>query len=544
MTEPNILTQPVLALDGVVKVFGDFVALDKVSVPLAAGQVHALLGANGSGKSTLVKIMSGVLQPDGGQLDFLGTPLAGFGSPAGAAGRGVRVVHQEAPFIDSLSVAETVAFARGFGTPTVGRIPWRRLRRDVAALLEENDVAVSPSQLCATLTPADRAGLSLAIVMAGQSAPAGGPDAAGDQVRLLIVDEVTAAIPEAEASRHLARLRAVADRGVAVVMVTHRLAELEIADDVTVLRAGKVVYREDGGGRLPAAELVARMVGPGAQQAARRGAPGAAPASRPVQSLWKSTPAVSRGKVDQADAGAAPASRGPAIEASELTGEQLSGLSFSAVAGEVVGFAGLRLSGVEELPRILAGGSRRTGGSLSVAGHPIKRDAGPAAMVAAGIGAIPADRLHDGGVASLSVEENFILPTLGAYWHRPARRRAAVKGVIEAFDVRPPRPSALFGSLSGGNQQKVLLGKWLALRPAVLVLDDPTYGVDPAARETIFDAIVDAAALGISVLFFSTEPEQLVRVCSRVIVLRDGRPLTELTGTELTLENLIAWSYQ
>jgi ribose transport system ATP-binding protein len=515
--------------------FGDFVALDDVSLDLRPGQVHGLLGANGSGKSTLVKIMSGVLQPDAGTITMAGIELPGQGSPAGAAARGVRVVHQEAPLVDSLSVTEAVALFRGFGAPALGRVPWRRLRRDTQALLDRMDVPIRAGQLCASVGPADRAGLALAIVMGDQF---GGPAAeGGDQVRLLIVDEVTAAIPERETERHLARLRQVADSGVAVVMVTHRLPELTIADDLTVLRAGRVAYAERGAARLDPVRLVAEIIGPDDRAAADVADSGR---GQPVRHLWERAPAVrlTGRAVDRTPADAV------RLELSGVTGQHLRSFDLRAEAGSVVGFVGLRQSGIEELPQILTGGTRRTGGTVTVDGRPIPVTAGPSQMIVAGVGGVPADRFRDGGVASLTVDENIVLPALRSYWHRPARRRATVAGVIEAFDVRPRTAQTLFGALSGGNQQKVLLGKWLALRPRVLVLDDPTYGVDPGAREIIFDAIVDAAAQGVCVLFFSTEPEQLARVCDRVVTIRDGENAAELSGPDLTLENLVGWSYR
>jgi ribose transport system ATP-binding protein len=535
MPTPDSLPRPALSLVQVTKTFGDVTVLDHVSLDFLPGQVHALLGANGSGKSTTVKIMSGVYQPDGGEIALDGVAQPGFATPADATRRGVRVVHQEAPLIDTLSVAEAVALHRGFGAPAIGRVPWRRLRSRVQDLLDQWDLGIRATQMCSTLGPADRAGLALAIVMSDQL-PHDSADDTSTPVRLLIVDEVTASIPEGETGAHLQRLRTVADQGVAVVMVTHRLAELEIADDISVLRASRVAYHQGGGPRRPVRELVGEMVGTANQPdpLAEREA-----ANQPVGALWQVAPAV-RGhhavRTAQADE--------PVISVIDVSGTQLRGCGFTARPGEIVGFAGLRQSGIEELPRILSGGGRRTGGSITVGDVAIGPAATPAELIHAGVAGIPADRLRDGGVPNLSVDENIVLPALPSYWHRTTLRRSLVGAVIEAFDVRPARSSARFGSLSGGNQQKVLLGKWLAMRPRVLVLDDPTYGVDPGARETIFDAIVDAAANDICVLFFSTEPEQLVRVCDRVVILRNGQNAAELKGADLTIENLMTWSYQ
>jgi len=510
------------------------VALDEVSLDLIPGQIHALLGANGSGKSTLVKIMSGVYAPDAGALLFESTRLAGMGSPAGAAERGVRVVHQEAPLIDTLSVTEAVAIFRGYNARALGPIAWRRLRKQVQLLLDRMDVPISAAQQCNTVRPADRAGLALAIVVGDLSEP----EAELPPVKLLIVDEVTAAIHESETGRHLDRLRAVADTGVAVVMVTHRLGELRVADDVTVLRAGKVVYREAGGARRDMGHLVAEMIGPRTESTSPSYALDADSTMERLAMLWEAAP--QRGVPDAREQ--KPTSN--AIRVHELVGTQLQSCSFSGRPGEIIGFAGLRGSGVDELPRLLSGDDRWLGGHVVISGKTVREGGQPKSMIDAGLTAIPADRLRAGGVASLSVNENVMLPALGDYWHKSSLRDRVVSSVIKAFDVRPPKPENLFGTLSGGNQQKVLLGKWLLLRPSVLVLDDPTYGVDPGARETIFEAVQDAAQRGVCVLFFSTEPEQLVRICNRVLVLRDGEIITELSGQDLALESVIEWSYQ
>jgi ABC-type sugar transport system ATPase subunit len=233
-----------------------------------------------------------------------------------------------------------------------------------------------------------------------------------------------------------------------------------------------------------------------------------------------------------------------AVSVNGLAGGELRDFSFEARPGEIVGFAGLRGSGVEELPRMLSGDLRWRAGRVDVGGTAFTRPPHPRDLIHAGVTAIQADRLRAGGVPSMTVQENVVLPALSRYWHRAGLRDRVVDSVIKAFDVRPPTPEAMFGRLSGGNQQKVLLGKWLLLRPSVLVLGDPTYGVDPAAREAIFAAVQDAAERGVCVLFFSTEPEQLIRVCSRVLVLRNGGLAAELTGSDLTLENVVEWSEQ
>lgn len=524
--------QLVLALKDIKKSFGGVPALDGVSMDLVAGQIHGLLGANGSGKSTLVKIMTGVYHPDAGSLEFEGKSFPSFSTPAKASKLGIRVVHQEAPLIDTLTVMEAVATFRGYGVPILGSIPWRKLSKRVQDLLDVMDVPIKSAQLCGEIGPADRAGLALAITVGDIF----DFDQASESVKLLIVDEVTAAIHESETGKHLARLRKIADKGVSVLMITHRLRELDIADDVSILRGGKMAYHENGAERLNNNEIVTYMVSSHPEigksalkptedfQAMRDFSPiwgGEFPSKVPTQ-VTKSS----------------------AISVAGLDGEILEDLSFSAYPGEIVGFAGIRGSGVEELPRILSGDSKRNRGEIRIAGEVLTQRSTPSEIIGLGLVAIPADRLRAGGIGSFDVRENIILPKMKDYWHNSNKWRGAVTAVNDSFGVEPRMPKRLFRNFSGGNQQKILLGKWLLLKPKVFVLDDPTYGVDPAARETIFNSLQDAAARGVCVLFFSSEPEQLVRICDRVIVLSNGKIVKELAGDENTLEIVTEWSYQ
>ncbi|HEX3615878.1 MAG TPA: ATP-binding cassette domain-containing protein [Solirubrobacteraceae bacterium] len=526
--EGELAAEPLLTLDRVSRSFGDVHALADVSVEFLPGQIHAVVGANGSGKSTLVKLISGVHATSSGSMRWRGETCV-FASPSDARRRGVRVVHQEAPLIDNLSVLEVVATFQGYGVGGFRPIPWRRLRKRVGALLDELDLHVGLDELCAKLGPADRAGIAIAIATQdtsedGENAPA----------ELLILDEVTAAIPEADAATHLRRVESLAASGLAVLMVTHRLAELEIARELTMLRAGQVVYRQGDHVRLPNTELVRMLVVPDEAIAAAAQRPDVAEEG-PVTRLWGQAPPAREAR--GLDPGVA------AIEAQDLHAGALAGFSISCMPGEIVGLVGLAEGGIADLPGVLMGTTAIESGQLLLGGRAMPRRSSPSEMQRAGLLSVPSDRLREGGVATLSVTENLILPAARQYWHRRELRQRVVRGVIDAFDVRPPRGDVLFGTLSGGNQQKVLLGKWLLLRPRVLVLDDPTHGVDPVARETIFEAIRDAAAHDVCVLFFTTEPEQLIRVCTRVLVLQDGAVSTDLRDESLTQESLMELSY-
>lgn len=512
-------------------------ALKHVNLELRTAEVHALLGANGSGKSTLVKVLSGVYEPDEGLIDAFGQTFRSLAPPALALTRlGIRVVHQEAPVVDSLKVAEAVALFSGYGASALGRVRWRALRSRVRRLLDLVGVDVELDMLCGELAPADRAGLALAIALSDLVGE-GAVEGAG-QPRILILDEVTAPLPEAEATRHLERVRRIADNGLVVLMVTHRLSELRIADRFTVLRDGAVVQSGPAHEGLDHVEIVRQITGAPDHAVVNR--PNGAITHGDTQAksslfsrLWSYADRKEQLETDG----------GPAIEVEGLRRSNLAGLSFVARRGEIVGFAGLRGSGIEELPLVLGGGLPADG-VVKIAGHRLPIPPDPRAAIRAGVALVPADRLRNGGVATLSVAENIVLPDLRRYWHQKELRTRVVQSVIDGFSVQPRDPEAPFSTLSGGNQQKVLMGKWLSLVPRVLVLDDPTYGVDPGARETVFKAIIDAAGLGVCVLFFSTEPEQLVRICNRVVVLRRGTVGMELAGESLSLETVTQWCYE
>jgi ribose transport system ATP-binding protein len=504
--------------------FGTFRALSDVNLKVKHGEIHALLGANGSGKSTLSKILSGVYQPSAGTISVGGRILQGISSPHQANELGIAVVHQEAPLVDSMSVAECIALFRGYPMQA-GRIAWKDLYRDTAGMLMHYGVNIDPQTVAGRLSPAERALVALAIAL----------DRVKTGLELLILDEVTAALPESQAQIFLERVASIAQSGVAVLMVTHRLAELHgRANRVTVLRNGEVVHAAPAG-EADDEELVRLMTGASSDVSAETQSLG----SEAIRQLWNlagsKPPAKGGNKSDK--------SLLPALVVDRVSGAFLQDISFYVRPGEIVGVAGLIESGIGELPELLSGAKTRTSGEIRVGGKALSTSATPSDTISAGIAVLPADRLRAGGVGTLSISDNTVLPDLSRWWHRRGREGQLLKHVINMLDIRPPRPEAVFGTLSGGNQQKVLLGKWLSLAPSVLVLDDPTQGVDPNAREKIFAAVREAAAEGVGVLIFSTEPEQLADLCSRVIVLQRGRVGLELTGPELTRAKITEWCY-
>jgi ribose transport system ATP-binding protein len=497
-----------IAGEKITKAFAGKRVLDGVDISIGDGEVHALLGANGSGKSTLVKILTGVYEADGGVIQVAGRRLNTIASPGQANKLGIAVVHQEVPLIDTSTIAECIALFRGYPT-SGGLVRWRALRREVGDMLDRFDAHLDPDRLAGTLSPAERALVALIIAL----------DRVDAGLNLLILDEVTASLPRDEAEPYLNHIAALAKRGTSVLMVTHRLAELNgRANRMTILRDGRKVF---GGavGDIDDDAIVGHMVGD-------------------ARTRHTGTPVRAT-----AQSATAPASGPTVLRIDHLKVDRLADLSLALAAGEILGVAGLAESGIGELPQVLSGALRYREGSISVKDRALPRHGDPRASIGAGLAVLPADRLRSGGIGTLSIADNISLPDVDRYLLRPAAERAMVEDVITSFDVRPPVRETLFARLSGGNQQKALLGKWLHLRPAVLVLDDPTSGVDPGAREKIFEILRQAAREGTGILFFSTEPEQLAALCSRVLVLRDGVIATELTGASLNHETISQWCY-
>lgn len=519
-----------VALDGITKRFGTFTALDRVSVEVSDGEVHALLGANGSGKSTLVRTVTGVYHPDAGRIVVSGRDVTSGWNPASASAVGVRVVHQEAPLADQLPIAESVALFTGYPRGLAGRVQWRQLHAETQGMLDELGIGRRSRDLAGTLTAAERAMVAVELALRG----------AGDGLRLLVLDEATAALPDSEAEPFLRHVRRIADRGHPVLMVTHRLAELDIADRVTVLDAGQVAISGPSGQASREGVLAVMRGAPPRPGTATE--PEASSALAAASAHGAVTPVRGPGPVAADPATPPPLERrnGHALRVRGLEGKEVRGLDLDVAAGEIVGVAGVRGSGLEELPRLLTGAERRLRGSIEVAGKPLPMRLTPRLAIQHGVVFLSADRLHEGGVASLPVSENVILPEISRFWHRRSAERRAVADVVRYLDIRPADPGVLFGRLSGGNQQKAILGRLLRLRPGVLVLADPTNGVDPAAREVIFAALRDARGDGVAVLMTSTEPEQMAGLCDRVLVLSDGRVAEEVKGADLTVENLMA----
>jgi ribose transport system ATP-binding protein len=510
-------TPVALRIANVSKTFGPGKVLHSVELSIPAGAVHALVGANGAGKSVLVRCITGVYETDhGAVIEINGVSAPPAYGPRTAWSLGLRVVHQESPVIDIMTVAELYGLYRGFPRLAGVGIRWSALERRAAADLARLNIPISPKRLGRTLSAGDRAMVMLAIALADSDSG----------TRLLILDEATASLPVKDADRFLAAVEVAASHGVGVLLVTHRFQEVfAIAQTVTALRDGRVVL-DSAVGDVTHEKLVDEIVGPQHHRSQR-----------------PATSKATNGAVGEASR-FVPPRRAPGrkddvvLEVDRLGGTVVDELSFSIRAGELLGITGIGGSGAEEVGALVAGVARRRSGEVVVDGVAIPPTAGPREAIAAGMAYVPADRLRDGGIGSLSARDNVALPAFDRYWRRRDDERRDVAEVVRAFNVRPPDASRLFNTFSGGNQQKLIVGKWALTRPKLFVLDDPTAGVDPGAREDLYDVLRTLIESGTAILLISPEPEQLARLAMRVLVLRAGRVGAELHGDELTVESI------
>lgn len=515
---------PVVTVEGISKTFPGQRALVDVDLAIERREIHALLGQNGSGKSTLIKVLAGVYHPDpGGRVLVDGHPLPP-GSPRDSHRMGLRFVHQALGIIEELTAVENVALGFGYRRRAGRLIDWRSQRRKTRALLGRLDVEIDIDCPVSELRPVDRSAVAIARAL----------DADEGNPRLLVLDEPTAALPPSEVEHLFALVRQARDAGTSIVYVSHRLDEvLALTDRASVLRDG-VLEGTGTVAELGRAGLVAMILGTGSRGTGEPegGAADGGPAPPPAG------PGRSPGSAP----GHAPAAAGtPVLTVRGLTGVRLDGVDLDVAAGEVVGVAGLTGSGREELATAVVGASPSTGrvsmGRRGAMARPTPRRARELGVVL-----VLPNRAAGAATRELTVRENLVLPAQARYSRRGfVRRRRELADTdrwMEVLDVRPRDPERAYALLSGGNQQKVVFGKWLNLDPDVLVLDDPTSGVDIGARQVIYDLVRRGAAEGKCFVVCSSDTEDLVAVCDRVLVLRGGRWATELVGPEVTDANL------
>ncbi|MBS1673637.1 MAG: sugar ABC transporter ATP-binding protein [Actinobacteria bacterium] len=490
-----------LRVRGITKSYVEGVpVLDGVDITVTAGHVLALVGANGSGKSTLVKVLSGYHAADAGALEIRGAAV-GSVTPEMLRASGIRFVHQESTIVPGLTVLENLAVG-GYETRS-GRIRWRHEEQRVRELLGEWDLDVSPHDDAGRLSAAAVA--KLGLLKAIRMRPGDEP------VHAVVLDEPTAALGPDDAAELLGWLRSAARRsGVGVLFISHRIEEiLGFADRVAVLRGGRVVA-DLPTTHLSPDELVAQIVG------------------RSLESYYPERDVLLGD---------------PRLVVDGASGGAVQELGFTVRAGETIGITGAPGSGFEDVPLLLVDPAKATAGTLAVDGRSENLAAASIARRRAlGIALVPDERKRRALAGELSVRENIALPRLRSFrrglLHGMRHERRDADQLVERFGVSPRSSQPAANRLSGGNQQKVVLAKWLSTAPRVLIVHEPTQAVDVGAKSEIFQVLADTARSGVAVVIVSVEHEDLARLCDRVLVLRGGRMHAELTGAALTAETI------
>jgi rhamnose transport system ATP-binding protein len=485
-----------LELHGVSLSYGGVQAVSDVSFWIRSGTIHALVGENGAGKSTLVKILTGIVQPDEGGL-VLDGEIRRIGDPQTAHRLGIVAMYQEPTVFPDLTVAENVFAGRHLRT-RLRTVDWGAMRRETARILRELEVDIEPDTPVRGLGVADRQLLELAKALSSSA-------------RLLIMDEPTAALSPHEVDNLFATVRRLRDRGVAILYISHRLEEVaELADVVTVIRDGRHIATRPAS-ELSQGEIIRLMVG------------------RSLDQLFPKEEAEIGDVVFRAEG----LSRGGLF----------SNVSFDLRRGEIVGLAGFVGAGRTEVARAIFGVDPLDIGKLWIEGRRFKPRS-PRAALRRGLAYLPEDRIHQGLVQPMSLSQNAsmaVLPELtpGGIL-QPWRETALARRFIAQLRIRATSPAQVVRSLSGGNQQKVVLSKWLAAEPRILILDEPTHGVDVGTKADVHRTISHLAAQGLTILLISSELPEILGMSDRVLVMREGRIAGELRRDEATQERIIA----
>ena len=494
---------PLLAAKDIVKSFGGAQALKGVSLDIHPGEVHGLVGANGAGKSTLIKILAGLVDRDSGVIEVDGKPVS-IETPHQSTALGMNFIHQELSFVPGMTVLQNIML----GIPKrsrLGMVDWRAIAREVAPIAQRVGVTAPLSANVKGLSTAENWLINITRALVRKA-------------RLIVMDEPTASLSESESERLFAIVRDLSASGVSVLYVSHRLGEiLSLCDRVTVFRDGRSTKLFEKS-ELTRQALVEAIVGgtPAAEQ----------PSQRSLEGL--KTVLEVRGLT-----------RSPKVE----------NVSFDLHEGEVLGLGGLVGAGRTELARLIYGADRPDAGGMTLDGRRFAPSS-PNAAVKAGLGLVPEERRTEALILTKSIAFNLSLANLKSIVFSPTiplisgrARTALATEVVEQLAVKTQDVMTQVGRLSGGNQQKVVIGRWLKRMPRVLILDEPTRGVDIGARAEIHRMIRELAGTGMAVLVISSEPEELPEVCDRVLVMAEGRIVSEFSGADVTRHAIVAASY-
>lgn len=484
-----------LRMRGITKTFPGVTALSNVNLTVEFGRIHAIVGENGAGKSTLMKVLSGVYQPTSGTTEIAGTEVR-MTRPADAMRLGIRMVHQELNLAPDLTVAENVF---------LGRMPKRW------GIVDRARMVADTTDLLAGLGASIDANARLGDLPISQQQLVEITKAYAAEPRIIVLDEPTSSLSEGETVALFAILRRMKARGVAILYISHRLKDvLDIADDVTVLRDGAMVDSRPIAG-ITAAGMIRHMVG------------------REVTNVFPKTPAT---------IGA------PVLLVEGLSdGRHFRNIRLEVRRGEILGLTGLIGAGRTELARVLFGLERPVAGRILIDGRPVVIGS-PAEAVRAGIAYVPEDRKAMGIVPAMNIRENISLPILRRISQAgrisTSEDQALARSYVKDLGISPADPERRISLLSGGNQQKAVIAKWLATRPSVLILDEPTRGVDVGAKAEIHRIVGALVAQGMAVIMISSELLEVIGVCDRVLVMRDGEGVALLDRADLTEERIMA----
>ncbi|MBR5371485.1 MAG: sugar ABC transporter ATP-binding protein [Oscillospiraceae bacterium] len=485
--------QTVLQLSGIYKSFPGVKALQNVAFRLQKGEIHALMGENGAGKSTLIKVLTGVYSKDAGTISIEGKTVQ-IHSPQEAQNAGISTVYQEISLCPNLSVAENIYLGRGEGK----FVSWRQMNKKAGELLDSLGIHVRPTQQLASCSIAVQQMVAIAR-------------AVDMDCRVLILDEPTSSLDESEVQKLFKLMTDLKKRGVGIIFVTHFLDQVyAVCDKITVLRDGKLVgeYKIE---ELPRVQLVSKMLG------------------KELNDMEDIKDEVQTFDAKKAE---------PVYEAFGLaSSEGIEPFDFVIRRGEVNGFTGLLGSGRSESVRAIFGADKATSREIRVEGKKVSIRK-PIDAMQLGIAYLPEDRKRDGIIGDLSVRENIILALqVKTGFFRPFSRAKQVKFAeeyIQKLNIKTASVNTPIKSLSGGNQQKVILGRWLLTHPKYLILDEPTRGIDVGTKVEIQKLVLQLASEGMSVTFISSETDEMLRTCSRLLVMRDRKQVGELTGDQLT----------
>ncbi|MBN2318566.1 MAG: sugar ABC transporter ATP-binding protein [Acidobacteria bacterium] len=485
-------TENVLEMQGICKSFPGVRALHNVNFSLRKGEIHALMGENGAGKSTLIKVITGVYEKDAGRIVIDGKAIH-FKSPQDAQDFGIGTVYQEITLCPNLSVAENMFIGRG----RYAFVDWKRLNAKAAGLLASLAVPARPTQQLSSCSLAVQQMIAIARAI-------------DMKCRILILDEPTSSLDEDEVQKLFTLMRELKSRGVGIIFITHFLDQVyEISDTITVLRNGELIGEYEASS-LPQIELVSKMMGKAIEDVAK---------------LKKLKPPARDGST-------------AVFEATGLSSAAgVKPFNFTIHKGEVNGFIGLLGSGRSESARAIFAADKVTGGEVRINGKKVKIGT-PLHAMKQGIGYLPEDRKGDGIIAELSVRENIILAlqVMKGFFKPFSRKQAEAFAdqYIRSLNIKTASTNTPIESLSGGNQQKVILARWLLTLPKYLILDEPTRGIDVGTKVEIQKLVLKLADQGVSVTFISSEIEEMLRTCSRLIVMKDREIVGELSGMDLT----------